>query len=65
MTDTSGIYTGLGRIIQTLPEMRWETKHPFIVSTEILGLLSIFKKNQAFSPSEALNSEGFSRCQVM
>ena len=64
-TNTSGIYTGLGRTIQMLPEVRWETKLPFIVSTEILGLLSIFKKSQTFSPSESLNSEGLSRFQVM
>ena len=30
--------------------MRWETKHPFLASTEILGFLSIFKKSQASSP---------------
>ena len=42
--------------------MRWETKHPFLVSTEILGFLSIFKKRQASSPYEILNSVGFSRC---
>ena len=65
MRDTSGIYTGLGRIIQTLPEMRWETKHPFIVSTEILGFLSIFKKSQASSAFEALKSTSLSRYQGM
>ena len=36
MTDTSGIYTRLGRIIQTRLEVRSETKCPFLVSTEIL-----------------------------
>ena len=45
--------------------MRWETKGPFLISTEILGLLSIFKKSQASSAFEALNSTIFSRCQVM
>ena len=30
-----------------LLEVRWETIHPFPVSTEILGFLSIFKKSQA------------------
>ena len=56
MRDTSGIKTRLGRIIQTLLEVRWETKVPFLVSTEILGFLSIFKKCQASSAFEALNS---------
>ena len=45
--------------------MRWETKRPFLVSTEILGLLSIFKKSQASAPFEALNSRGLSRCEGM
>ena len=35
---------------------------PFIVATVILGFLSIFKKSQALSPFEALNSECLSRC---
>ena len=46
-----------------LLEMRWETKRPFLVSTEILGLLSIFKKSQALAPFEALNSVGLSSGQ--
>ena len=50
MTDTSGIYTRLERIIQMLLEVRWETKCPFLVSRMILGFLSIFKKSQASSP---------------
>ena len=65
MTDTSGIKTRLGRIIQTLLEVRWETKCPFLVSTEILGFLSIFKKSQASSTFEALNSTSLSRYQRM
>ena len=36
--------------------MRSETKHPFLVSTDILGFLSIFKKSQTSSPFKALNS---------
>ena len=44
-----------------LLEVRSETKHPFLVSTEILGFLSIFKKCQASAPFEALNSVGLSR----
>ena len=64
-TDTSGISTSFGRIIQALLEVRWETKRPFLVSTEILGFLSIFKKSQASAPFEALNSVGLLSCQVM
>ena len=45
MMDTSGIQARLGRIIQMLLEVRWETKCPFVVSTEILGFLTIFKKS--------------------
>ena len=45
--------------------VRWETKRPFLVSTEILGFLSIFMKCQASAPFEALNSLGLSRCQGM
>ena len=43
--------------------MRWETKGPFLVSTELLGFLSIFKKSQASSAFEALNSVCLSRYQ--
>ena len=64
-TDTSGIQTTFGRIIQTVLEVSWETKRPFLVSTEILGFLSIFKKCQASAPFEELNSVGLSRCQGM
>ena len=39
-----------------LLEVRWETKHPSLVFTEILRFLSIFKKCQASSPFETLNS---------
>ena len=48
-----------------LLEVRWETKRPFLVSTEILGFLSIFKKSQASAPFEALKTVGLSRCQGM
>ena len=34
----------LGRTIQTLLEMRRETKDHFLVGTVILGFLTIFKK---------------------
>ena len=43
--------------------MRRETKCPFLVVTVIFGFLSIFKKSQALSPFEALNSARLSRCQ--
>ena len=48
-----------------LLEVRGETKHPFLLSTEIFEFLSIFKKSKASAPFEALNSVGFSRCQGM
>ena len=51
-TDTSGSLTRFDRIIQTLMEVRWETKDPFLVSIEILGFLSIFKKGQASATFE-------------
>ena len=46
-----------------LLEVRQETKSHFLVGTIILGFLSIFKKSQASSHFEALNSECLSRCQ--
>ena len=39
--------TRLERIIQTLLDVRWETKRHFLVSTEILVFLSIFKNVKA------------------
>ena len=54
-----------GRIIQTLLPVRWETKRPFLVSTEIWGFLSIFKNSQASAPFEALNTVDLSSCQGM
>ena len=54
--ETSEISTRLGRAIQTLLEVTRETEGPFLVATVILGFLSIFKKSQASSPFEALNS---------
>ena len=46
-----------------LLDVRWENNRHFLVSTEILGFLSIFKKSQASSPCEALNSVCLSRDQ--
>ena len=64
MKDTSGISSKLGRAIRTLLEVSRETECPFIASKVILGFLSIFKKSQASSPFEALNSACLSRCQM-
>ena len=54
----------LGRTMQTLLELRQETEVNFLVGTVILGFLSIFKKSQASSPYEALNSVCLSRGQT-
>ena len=62
-TDTSGIYTRLGRKIQTFLEVRPEAKHPLFVGTVILGFLSIFTNSQASSPFEAMNSACRSKFQ--
>ena len=42
--------------MRILLEVRQETEVHFLFGTEILGFLSIFKKSQASSPYEALNS---------
>ena len=44
-------------------ELRQVTEFHFLVGTVILGFLSIFKKIQASSPYEALNSVCLSRDQ--
>ena len=46
-----------------LLEVRQETEGHFLVGTVILGFLSIFKKTQASSPYETLNSVCLSRGQ--
>ena len=46
-----------------LLEVRLETEVHFLVGTVILGFLSIFKKGQASSPYEALNSMCLSKGQ--
>ena len=61
--DTSGILTRLDNTIRTLLEVRQETKAHILVGTVILGFLSTFKKSQASSPFEALNSMCLSRYQ--
>ena len=63
-TDTSGISTTLGRAIRLLLEGSRETEFPFLVAPVILGFLSIFKKCQASSHFEALNSACLLRCQM-
>ena len=65
MRDTSGIETRLGRIIQTLLEVRGETEGPFLDYTVIFRFRSIFKKSQASSAFEALNFTSLSMCQGM
>ena len=44
-------------------EVRQETELHILVGTVILGFLSIFKKSQASSAFEALNSVCPSKCQ--
>ena len=44
--------------MQALLEVRWETKRPSLVSTEILGFLSIFKKSQASAPFGSIELRG-------
>ena len=53
----------LSRTIRTHLEVKLETEVHFLVSTVILGFLSIFKKSKATSPFEALNSVCLSMCQ--
>ena len=53
----------LGRTIRTLLDVRQETKSHFLVGIVILGFLSFFKKSQASSPFEALNSVCLSKYQ--
>ena len=53
----------VNRTIWTHLEMRQETEVHILVGTVILGFLSIFKKSQALSPYEALNSVCLSRGQ--
>ena len=63
MRDTSGISWTFGTEIEMLLEVRHETHSTFLVTTVILGILSIFNKSPPSSPFEALNSACLSRCQ--
>ena len=53
----------LGSTIRMLLYLIQETEVHFLVGIVILGFLSIFKKSQASSPFEALNSVCLSRYQ--
>ena len=48
-----------------LLEVKREIIAHFVAATVILGFLLIFKKSQASSPFEALNSVCTSKCQGM
>ena len=61
--DTSGLSSRPGRSIGTPLKVKRETQSPFPVATGILGFLSIYKKSQASSPFEALNSACLWSCQ--
>ena len=63
MSDTLGYTSRLGRAIGILHKVKQETQGPFPVVTGILVFLSIFKRSQAASPFEALNSVGLLTCQ--
>ena len=63
MTDTSGSLTRFGRTVRTLLKLRRDAKRPLLVGTVILVFLSIFKKSQASSAFEAMNSAHLSLCQ--
>ena len=65
MKDISVISMRIGRAIGTLLEVRQETMCLFLVGIVILEFLSIFKKSQASSPFEALNSTCLSKFQGM
>ena len=64
MRYTSGITSRLGRAKWTLLEVRRESQGTILVATVIMGFLSVFKKSQAPSPFEALNSRCLSRYQM-
>ena len=54
----------LGSKIETLLEVRRETKRPLLVSTVILVFLSIFMKSQASSRFEVLKSAHLLKSQM-
>ena len=54
----------LGRKTQTLLDVSREAKLPLLVGTVILVFLSIFRKSQASSAFESLNSARLSKSQM-
>ena len=64
MRESTGFSSRLVRAIGTSLEVRLKTQGRFPVVTGILGFLSIFKRSQASSPFEALNSACLSSCQI-
>ena len=54
--NTLGFSSRLGKAIGTHLEVRKETQGPIPDAKGILGFLPIFKRSQALSPLEALNS---------
>ena len=60
---TSVFSLRLGRAIDMPLKLWWETQISFPVATGILGFLSIFKRSQASSHFEALNSTCLLSCQ--
>ena len=65
MRDNSGISSRLGMAIWTHLDVSRENQGPFLVARVMLGFLSIFKKGQASSPFEPLNSGCLLNCQRM
>ena len=60
--DTSAYSSRFGRAIGMPLVMKHENQGPFPVATGILGFLSVFRRHQASSPFEALNSTCLSSC---
>ena len=60
--DTSHFSSNFGMAIRTPLKVRQETQGPFPVATGILGFISIFKRSQALSASEAMTSASLSIC---
>ena len=63
VSDNSGFSSRLFRAIGMPIDVRREAQCPFPVPTGLLGFLSIYKRSQASSPFEALNSSSRSSCQ--
>ena len=61
--DTSGFSSRFGRQEKKPLKVTQENQGPIQVVTRILKFLSIFKRSQASSPFESLNSAFLSSCQ--